>query len=62
MPVPYEDQVPRLLAFREAHPEVEIRDPVSSRRGVWSAHRDGQVLAVKYELADLLDRLETELS
>jgi len=55
----YADQVPRLQAFRQAHPEIEIRDPVSTRSGLWSAHRDGRVLATEIELYRLLDRLDS---
>ena len=53
----YVDQVPRLLRFREQHPQIEIRNPVDSRSGVWSAHRDGEVLVTEYELYRLLDKL-----
>jgi hypothetical protein len=56
--IPYEDQVPRLKAFQAAHPDVRIENPVDTRSGFWSAHRDGKVLCVELELYRLLDRLE----
>jgi hypothetical protein len=58
VPVPYEDQVPRLQAFQAAHPAIRIDNPVDSRSGFWSAHQDGKVPCAELELYQLLDRLE----
>lgn len=49
------DQVPRLLAFRAAHPEVEI-----TLAGLWRAvipHPSGETVVCRYELRALLDKL-----
>ena len=53
----FTDQVLRLEAFRQAHPGIRIDNPVDSRSAYWSAHQDGKVLAVEFELARLLDTL-----
>jgi hypothetical protein len=54
-----EDQVVRLQAWRANHPDVEIRPPDYSRGGyLWSAHRNGLVLACDRELKALLDRCD----
>lgn len=52
------DQVPRLEKFREDHPDITITDPVSTKSGIWAARREGETLATRYELCDLLDYLE----
>ena len=52
------DQVPRLQAFRAAHPEVIIGDGGS---GVWQARipePDGETVITRYTLSELLDRLD----
>ena len=52
------DQVPRLLAFREAHPEVIIGD---GGFGTWQARipePDGETVTTRYSLRELLDRLD----
>lgn len=57
-----QDQVPRLRRFRARYPDIEIRDPVSARRGYWSAYRDGIRLAAEYDLHTLLDHLDLLLA
>jgi len=52
------DQVPRLLAFRAAHPEVIIGD---GGFGTWQARipePDGETVTTRYTLRELLDRLD----
>jgi hypothetical protein len=46
MPPPSPDQVPRLMAFRAEHPDIEIASPADSRTGMWSAYQGGKILAV----------------
>ena len=58
VPPPSEDQVPRLQAFRAEHPDIEIASPADSRTGMWSAYQGGKILAVKFGLRALLDRLD----
>ncbi len=53
------DQVPRLLAFRAAHPQVIIG---AGEFGVWQAlipRPDGETVINRYELKALLDKLES---
>ncbi len=53
------DQVPRLLAFRAAHPHVIIG---AGEFGVWQAlipRPDGETVINRYELKALLDKLES---
>jgi hypothetical protein len=53
------DQGPRLLRFREAHPDVEI-----ILRGPWQAVvplSAGEIVIVRWELKDLLDELDRRL-
>jgi len=52
------DQVPRLEAFRAAHPDVEIMSPLDTRSLWWKAYQDGKCLAVEHELSLLLDDLD----
>ncbi len=52
-----EDQVPRLAAFRAAHPEVLIGD---GGFGTWQAlipEPDGETVITRYSLRELLDKL-----
>ncbi|HEY6316247.1 MAG TPA: hypothetical protein VIY52_36310 [Streptosporangiaceae bacterium] len=52
------DQVPRLAAFRAAHPEVIIGDLGFGT--VWQARipePDGETVITRYTLRELLDRL-----
>jgi hypothetical protein len=52
------DQVPRLQAFRAAHPEVIIGD---GGFGVWQARipePDGERIISRYALRELLDKLD----
>jgi hypothetical protein len=54
----YVDQVLRLSAYRAAHPHVHIR----AGAGYWQAvipEERGEAIITRYELDDLLDRLDT---
>jgi hypothetical protein len=62
MPPPSQDQVPRLQAFRAEHPDIEIASPADSRTGMWPAYQGGKILAVKFGLRQLLDRLDELLA
>jgi hypothetical protein len=51
------DQVPRRQAYEDAHPEVEI----AYHGPYWKAsvtEETGQTTVTRYELKDLLDKLE----
>jgi hypothetical protein len=37
---------------------IEIASPADSRTGMWSAYQGGKILAVKFGLRALLDRLD----
>lgn len=50
------DDVPRLAAYREAHPEVDISPPGPGQT-LWVARRDGVIIAADYWLGQLLDTL-----
>ena len=53
-----QEQVPRLRAFRAAHPQVVIG--TLGERGAWQARipePDGESVATRWHLRDLLDRL-----
>jgi hypothetical protein len=56
----YEDQVPRLVRFREEHPDIRIIPPGRTCIS-WTAHRRGVLLAQDIELSGLLDKLEATL-
>jgi len=62
VPPPSEDQVPQLKAFRAEHPDIEIASPADSHTGMWSAYQGGKILAVKFGLCQLLDRLDELLA
>jgi hypothetical protein len=50
------DQVPRLLAFRERHPDVTI-----TLSGFWRAiipAENGETVVTRYELRDVLNKLD----
>jgi hypothetical protein len=52
------DQVPRLAAFRQAHPEVIIAD--LGFGGTWQARIpevNGETIITRHRLGELLDRL-----
>lgn len=51
------DQVPRLAAYREAHPDTDITPPGPGQT-LWIARRDGVIVAAAYWLVDLLDTLD----
>ena len=57
----FSDQVPRLNAFRAAHPDVEIKSPLDTRSAYWKAFRGGVQIGVELDLRRLLDGLETTL-
>ena len=62
MPEASTDQVPRLEAFKAAHPDIEIMSPLDSRAAPWwKAYRDGEPLATGTDLRRLLDTLESKL-
>ena len=42
--------------FEDAHPEIVITSP-GPRTCLWTAHRDGTILASGYQLSALLDTL-----
>lgn len=50
------DQVPRLLRFRAAHPHIRIE-----LEGMWRAiipAENGETIVCRYELRDVLDKLD----
>ena len=52
------DQVPRLLAFRAAHPDVIVG---AGEFGTWKARipkPDGETVVNRYRLHELLDKLD----
>jgi hypothetical protein len=50
------DQVPRLQAFEEAHPEITIIRP-SQFSPTWAASRDDELLVARTSLKQFLDAL-----
>jgi hypothetical protein len=50
------DQVPRLQAYKAAHPDVTITAPAGPT-ATWTAARAGKVIAHGLDLKALLDRL-----
>ena len=51
------DQVPRLIAFRAAHPDVIVE---AGEFGTWQARipeENGETIITRYRLGELLDRL-----
>ena len=51
-----DDAVLRRKQFEDAHPEIVITAP-GPRTCLWTAHRDGTLLASGYQLSALLDTL-----
>jgi hypothetical protein len=51
-----DDTVVRRKRFEDAHPEIVITPPVT-HACLWTAHRDGTMLASGYQLSALLDTL-----
>ncbi len=52
------DQVPRLLAFRAAHPDVIVG---AGEFGTWQAlipEENGETVVTRHRLCELLDRLD----
>lgn len=52
-----DDAVLRRKQFEDAHPEIVITSP-GPRTCLWTAHRDGTILASGYQLGALLDTLD----
>jgi len=52
------DQVPRLLAFRAAHPEVIIGDGGFGTMRARIPAGNGETVVTRYRLCELLDKLE----
>jgi len=52
-----DDAVLRRKQFEDAHPETVITPP-GPRTCLWTAHRDGKILASGYQLSALLDTLD----
>lgn len=53
------DQVPRLAAWRTAHPGWDIRTPSAGTGGTWRATGPDKVYEVNaYTLGELLDELD----
>jgi len=52
-----DDAVLRRKQFEDAHPEIVITSP-GPRTCLWTAHRDGTMLASGYQLSALLDTLD----
>ena len=50
------DQVPRLQAFEETHPEITIIRP-ANYSSVWVARRDDELLVSRMDLEPFLDVL-----
>jgi hypothetical protein len=51
------DQVPRLLDFRAAHPEVSIELDGFWRAVIPAPGGDGETVVCRYQLRDVLDKL-----
>jgi hypothetical protein len=52
------DQVPRLMAFRAAHPEVVIGEgEFGTWMARWATPNDGEQVTVQHTLRELLDKL-----
>jgi hypothetical protein len=54
----YGDQVPRLLAFQAAHPEITIKRPTQNAFRAWVAERDGRMVVSRITLKYFMDELE----
>ena len=54
---PGDDPVIRRRAYEAQHPDT-VLDPPGPRQALWTASRDGAVIASKYWLGDLLDTLD----
>jgi hypothetical protein len=52
------DQVPRLLAFQAAHPEITIKRPTQNPFPAWVAEQDGRMLVSRITLKYFMDELE----
>jgi hypothetical protein len=56
-----DDAVARRQRFEETHPDVTISPP-ETHASLWTARRDGKILATGYHLCDLMDTLDWVLS
>jgi hypothetical protein len=54
----YGDQVPRLLAFQAAHPEITIKRPTQNAFPAWVAERDGRMVVSRLTLKYFINELE----
>jgi hypothetical protein len=52
-----DDTVLRRERFEAAHPEIAITSP-RTHASMWTAHRDGEIVASQYQLGALLDTLD----
>ena len=52
-----DDAVMRRQRFETAHPDITITAP-ETHASLWTARRDGAILAADYQLGTLLDTLE----
>jgi hypothetical protein len=58
LPATEADQVPRLEAFKAAHPEFDIMTPLDTRSPFWKCYLNGGQVAVESRLKYFLDALE----
>ena len=56
-----EDALVRRRQFEATHPEITISPP-ETHASLWTASRDGKILASGYMLGDLMDALDWVLS
>lgn len=55
----YIDQVPRRLAYEQAHPETEIIYVGPYWQAIVSEDNDGKMIVTRHSLKQLLDKLES---
>jgi hypothetical protein len=55
----YIDQVPRRLAYEQAHPNVEIIYLGPYWQAIIHEQNDGKTIITRYNLKQLLDKLES---
>lgn len=56
------DEVPRLMEFRAAHPEIDIMTPADTGSPFWKALHDGEQVTVQHDLGHFLDALDEWLA